>query len=90
MKINNKTKRTFGKILLDQIIAAKNFLMMKQSPRRFKTRSEKKPYVPGTIKLSAVSTAIKKDYGAILSRRERKELAKQQGVSFKAYYNHGR
>lgn len=49
------------------------------------------PYRPGKLGLSAVSTAIKKDYGgAILSRRERREYARKYrgfGATFKAYYN---
>jgi predicted alternative tryptophan synthase beta-subunit len=54
------------------------------------TRSRKKrtkaPYHPGTLGLSAVSEAIRRDYGRIVSRRERKRLARQ-GKPFRPYYN---
>lgn len=46
------------------------------------------PYRPGELGLSAVSTAIKKDFGAVLNRKERKQYAKAHGVPFKVYYNH--
>jgi len=53
--------------------------------RRIKQKGAR--YVPGTLGLSAVSAAIKADYGVIASRRERKLIAKRGGKSFKAYYN---
>ncbi|MFU1797640.1 hypothetical protein ACM1RC_27500 [Paenibacillus azoreducens] len=55
--------------------------------RQFKReRSEKTPYKPGSIGLSVISSAIKKEYGRILSRKERKSLAKAFGKPFKAFY----
>lgn len=42
-------------------------------------------YNPGTLGLSAVSKAIKKDYGTILNRRQRKHYSKAYGIPFIAY-----
>jgi len=53
---------------------------------RTQSKRTNPPYVPGTLGLSAVSEAIRRDYGAILSRRERKRLARQ-GKPFRPYYN---
>lgn len=55
--------------------------------RKAGTYSHGRPYAWGALGLSMVSAAIKKDYGMILSRRERKEAARSQGIQFKAYYN---
>lgn len=44
----------------------------------------KTPYEPGALGLSKVSAEIKKDYGRILSRRERKQSARK---AFIKYYN---
>jgi len=58
------------------------------------TRSRKKrtkaPYRPGTLGLSAVSEAIRRDYGRIVSRRERRQLARRGGPAFRPYYNNAR
>jgi hypothetical protein len=51
-------------------------------------RKGRSPYRPGKLGLSAVSEAIQKDYGMILSRKERKQLAIQNGQAFRAYYSH--
>jgi len=53
---------------------------------RTQTARIKAPYRPGTLGLSAVSEAILRDYGRIVSRRERRQLAKQ-GMPFRPYYN---
>lgn len=50
-------------------------------------KEKKKPFKPGSVGLSQVSTAIKEDYDIVMSRRKRKEFAKFDGVPFKAYYN---
>jgi hypothetical protein len=54
---------------------------------RTQSKRTKPPYRPGTLGVSAVSEAIRRDYGAILSRRERKRLARQGGPAFRPYYN---
>ena len=54
---------------------------------RPRSRSVNAPYRPGTLGLSAVSEAIRHDYGAILSRRERRRLAREGGPAFRPYYN---
>jgi len=54
---------------------------------RTQSKRTKPPYRPGTLGVSAVSEAIRRDYGAILSRRERKRLARQGGPVFRSYYN---
>lgn len=79
--------KKFGSILLKQILAAKEFAAFKVSRSFKKGRSEKQAYAKGTIGLSQVSQSIKSDFGRIISRKERKALAKSQGVAFKAYYN---
>lgn len=67
--------------------AARDFAILKSRRQYKKPKSTKVAYTPGTLGLSQVSEAIKKDHGAILSRRERKALAKQQGVAMTRYYN---
>lgn len=67
---------------------AREFAEMKKSGRLKPSRSTKQPYQPGGIGLSTVSAAIKKDNGKILNRRDRKLLAKENGVALARYYNH--
>lgn len=68
---------------------AHDFAVAKANRRpKKKSMVERKPaYVPGSGSLSAVSQAIRKDYGTILSRKERRAHAKTYGIPFKAYYN---
>ncbi|TCZ76073.1 hypothetical protein E0485_14600 [Paenibacillus albiflavus] len=54
-----------------------------------KVKRMKQAYVPGSLGVSAVSEAIQADYGLILNRRERKQLAKAQQKPFKIYMNGG-
>jgi hypothetical protein len=54
---------------------------------RPRSRSVNAPYRPGTLGVSSVSEAIHRDYGAILSRRERRQLARRGGPAFRPYYN---
>jgi hypothetical protein len=54
---------------------------------RTRAKRIKAPYRPGTLGVSAVSEAIHRDYGAILSRRERRRLAREGGPTFRPYYN---
>lgn len=63
---------------------ARELAELKKGQRLKPGRSEKKPYEPGTLGLSQVSAAIKKDHGKILSRRERKAMAR---AAFKRYIN---
>jgi len=66
---------------------------MKGMIRRFRrwlfkrTKPKGAKYIPGTLGISTVSSAIKSDYGLFLSRRERKLIAKRGGKPFKTYYN---
>ena len=53
---------------------------------RTQSKRTKPPYRPGTLGVSAVSEAIHRDYGRIVSRRERRQLAKY-GMPFRPYYN---
>lgn len=81
-------KRNLFKAAL-QAGAARDFAIFK-SRRQFKhDRSEKMTYKPGSIGLSIVSAAIKKEYGSVLTRSERKRLAKETGKSFQAFYAQG-
>lgn len=73
--------------LAKQMGAARDFAVAKANRQPKKVKRTKEPYEYGKLGLSAVSEAIQKDYGRILSRRERKSLAKQQGIAFKVYYN---
>lgn len=44
--------------------------------RKLRSRGKKRPYKPGTIGLSNVSSQILEQYGHFPSRRERKDVAK--------------
>lgn len=68
---------------------ARDLALWKAGRRMKKEASNKQAYKPGSIGLSLVSQEIKKDQGQILSRRERKALARENRVPFKAYYNGG-
>lgn len=53
-----------------------------------KFKLPRKPFKPHRpIGLSAVSKAIKKAFGLILSRRERKYFARDNRVPFRTFYN---
>jgi hypothetical protein len=54
---------------------------------RTRAKRTKPPYRPGTLGVSAVSEAIRHDYGVILSRRERRQLARRGGPAFRPYCN---
>jgi hypothetical protein len=67
---------------------AREFAELKKKTRVKAERSTKTPYEPGTLGLSKVSAEIKKDYdGLILSRRDRKSLARFNNEAFVQYYN---
>ncbi|MBU5672683.1 hypothetical protein [Paenibacillus brevis] len=69
--------------------AANDFALFK-SRRQFKrTVSEKKAYKPGNIGPSVIATAIKNAYGSILSRHERKQIAKSTGQPVQKFYSQG-
>lgn len=80
--------KKFGTILLNQVLAAKQFLGFKSPQLAKKSKSTKKEYELGTLGLSAVSKAIKTDFGRVVSRKERKIISKNLGTPFQAYYNH--
>lgn len=68
--------------------AARDYAMVK-SRRQFKhEKPEKTAYVRGTLGPSVVATAIKKQYGGIISRADRKALAKHTGQSRTLFYSH--
>lgn len=51
--------------------------------RKLRSRIKKRPYKPGTIGLSNVSTQIQKRYhGVILTREDRKYFARIRGERF--------
>ncbi|OMF35240.1 hypothetical protein BK133_11045 [Paenibacillus sp. FSL H8-0548] len=54
--------------------------------RKLRSRGKKSPYKPGTIGVSYVSEQIKKVYGSILSRRERKARM-YYGIKFQRFTN---
>ncbi|WP_339193122.1 hypothetical protein [Paenibacillus sp. FSL W8-1287] len=87
MKITNKKYALTAAL---QAGAAHEFALIK-SRRQFKREAlEKKPYKPGSIGPSVVATAIKNTFhGVILSRSERKRLAKIDGTPFQKFYAQG-
>lgn len=88
-------KKTFGRILLEQVMAAGRFVGFgsRQPKKDRKPRNEdgsrkKKPkFKAGEVGLSMVSEAIIKDHGRHVDRRTRKLISKRTGKPFKAYYN---
>lgn len=69
--------------------AAHEYAVLK-SRRQFKRPAQdKKEYERGSLGPSTVATAIKKEFGRILSRRERKQLAKSTGKPFQKFYAQG-
>ncbi|WP_338842084.1 hypothetical protein [Paenibacillus glucanolyticus] len=86
MKITNKKYALTAAL---QAGAAHDFALFK-SRRQFKSEaSEKKPYKPGSIGTSIIATAIKKEFGSILSRSERKMLAKAYKKPLQKFYAQG-
>jgi len=53
----------------------------------FSRKGHQSAYKPGKLALSMVSAAILEDYGAIFSRKIRREFARNDGSRFIAYYN---
>lgn len=58
-----------------------------QRRRKVGTYSRGPAYRWGSLGLSMVSEKIKKDYGSIVCRRERKEIARTVGERAVRYYN---
>lgn len=84
----------FGTILLNQIRAmsarvGQGFLPKKEIKDKAKdgSRIKKPAYKPGNAGLSKVSAAIQKEYGSIVCRRERKEIAREAQTRRIRYYN---
>lgn len=84
----------FGTILLNQIRAmtarvGQGFLPKKEIKAKAKdgSRIKKQGYQAGKIGLSLVSTAIQKKYGHVVSRRDRKEIAKESKVRATRFHN---
>lgn len=71
--MNHNTKQSFFNAA-KQAGAAKQWAQMKANRRFKRDKSDKQPYKPGksVLGLSAVSEAIKKEYGVIAGRRVRK------------------
>ncbi|WP_211746386.1 hypothetical protein [Paenibacillus sp. Marseille-Q4541] len=65
--------------------AAKAYALYKANRQFKREKILKDPYVPGTIGLSEVSTAIKKEYGVISDRWTRKMVAEATGRQMKFY-----
>lgn len=84
-----KTDKKYSLKAALQAGAAYDYAQFK-SRRQFKHEpSDKKPYKPGSIGPSVVATAIKKEFGAIFSRKERKQLAEISGKPFQKFYTQG-
>lgn len=47
-----------------------------------KKKEAKQSYIPGSIGISSVSETILEDYGRIVSRKERKKIAREGGQKF--------
>lgn len=84
----------FGTILLNQIKAmsarvGQGFLPRKEIKDKAKdgSRIKNPAYKPGNAGLSKVSAAIKKEYGRIVCRTERKEIAREAKDRRIRYYN---
>jgi hypothetical protein len=80
-------KKTFGSILLKQVLAAKEFISFKTPKMPKREKSTKQSYIPGSLGVSNISKAIREDHGTVLNRRERKQKAKNLRQPFQAYYN---
>ncbi len=88
-------KKSFGSILLKQVLAASRFIGHGSRPaekdrkprNKDGSRIKKQRYNPGTAGLSMVSAAIKRHHGMIVSRRDRRAIASIQGKPFQAFYN---
>lgn len=88
--MNHNNKQSFFNAAV-QAGRAKEWALMKAN-RHFKKEKpalKREAYKPGTLGLSAVSEAIKKDYSIIESRRDRKLIAKAVAkvTTLKRYYN---
>lgn len=83
------TNKKDARSALNQSIAASEFAQFKANRRFKRPASEKKAYERGSIGPSVVASAIKNAYGRILSRRERKQLAKATGKPFQKFYARG-
>lgn len=91
IKYNVSEKGKAGRRLLYQAMAARQWAEMKANRRFKRTKPEvkKEAYEPGTLGLSSVSEAIKKDYGVIENRRGRRLIARAVAkyTTLKSYYN---
>ena len=65
--------------------AAKAYAFYKANRRFKREKLVKMPYVPGTLYISEVSAAIKKEYGFIADRWTRKMTAETTGRQMKFY-----
>lgn len=66
---------------------ARELAELKKGARVKAARSTKEAYKPGEIGLSQVSAEIKKEHGLIMSRRDRKQAAKNSNTQFVRFYN---
>ncbi|PAD73940.1 hypothetical protein [Paenibacillus campinasensis] len=71
--------------------AARDFALIK-SRRQFKRgASDKPPYKPGGIGPSGVAERIKSMFnGVVLSRKDRRQWAKDTGTAFRPFYSESR
>lgn len=71
-----------------QAAAIRQLAEMKANRKMKASKSTKKAYVPGTIGVSKVSQEImKQHYGILLSRRERRDIARHGNKKFVPVYN---
>jgi hypothetical protein len=100
IKYNVSDKGKAGRKLLAQVTAARQLAEMRKNLRFKPGKSNKTPYKPGVtvLGLSAVSEALKKEFGRIPGRRERRSrviavenhpqgFVELIGVRFAAHYN---
>lgn len=84
-RFDSPTNKNFSFVVPDVVVGKlpiMDKIMKRVARNRMKSYSK---YVPGYLGLSAVSRAIKKDFGSILSRKQRKHYSKSYGIPFVVY-----
>ncbi|MNW38926.1 hypothetical protein D3C74_160060 [compost metagenome] len=90
MKTNNRFANKKDALTAALQAGAALDLAVAKSRRQFKRQaSGKKAYEHGSIGSSQVSKSIKDAFGRILTRRERKQAAKETGKPFQKFYAQG-
>lgn len=83
--MKNNTEKYSLKAAL-QAGAAHDYAILKSRRQYKREKSDKKAYVPGSIGLSAVSTAMQKEFGTVIPRSERREVSKYLQRPFLKFY----